>query len=226
MSTSPSQNRSFPSLRASDKVVKAAGALKALNTNADIMEAMVPRHYTATELNAEGEAILQTFRDEMKDQDGAEGDRLSATRTQTDGLRDAHDLYKPLAATARVVFADDPEVLTALGLRGTFKQSYGARLERMRLFVSEAGKASRMDRLAAATEYRQKHLDALEAAVDEAETRMTGQDASEALSDQSTDERGDAEKALDRWMLTMQGHGRIVLRDKPALLAMLGVAGK
>lgn len=223
MSTSPSQTRSFPSLRASDKLVRAAGALDALVSDPTIAAAMGPRHYTEAEKVGEGRALLDALRAEMADQDAAAGDRLSATAAQRDALRDAQDLYKPLAETARVVFADDPEVLTALGLRGTFKQSYAARLERMRLFAGEARKTSRMDRLAADTEITPADLDALEAAADAAEARMTGQDAHAALSGQASDERGAAEKALDRWMLTMQGHARVVLRGTPALLERLGV---
>ena len=226
MSSSASQNRSFGSLRASDKLLKAAGALEALVSDPDIVAAMAPRHYTAAEKVAEGEALLQALRKEMGEQDDAVGDRLSATADQTDELEEAQDLFRPLAETARVVFADDPEVLTALGLRGTFKRSYGARLERMRLFAGEARKASRMDRIAADTEITAKDLDALEAAADAAELRITGQDGQAALAKQSSDERGAAEKALTKWMLTMQGHARVRLRGKPALLARLGVAGQ
>ncbi|HEX9950819.1 MAG TPA: hypothetical protein VGB53_03555 [Rubricoccaceae bacterium] len=223
MSGSPSQNRSFPSLRASDKILKAVGALEALATHPEIMAAMGPRHYTAAEKIPEGQALLDAFRQEIGEQDEEIGDRLSATADQNDELREAHALYKPLAETARVVFADDPEVLTALGLRGRFKQSYGARLERMRLFTGEARKKRLMERIAADTEIGPGHLDALDAAVDEAEKRLTDQDTQASLADGASDERGEAEKALSKWMLTMQGHGRVVLRGKPHLLEMLGV---
>lgn len=223
METTPSLNRSFPNLRTSDKIVKAAGALDALDAQPEIVAAMAPRHYTPAKLNADGRALLAAVREEIGEQDDAAGDRLSATAAQTDALEDAHELYKPFAETARVVFADDEEVLTALGLRGEFQKSYAARLERMRTFAGEARKPARLSRIEADTEYRAKDLDALAAAADAAEARLTAQDVEGALSQQSTDERTDAVKALDKWMLKMQGHARVRLRGKRQLLEMLGV---
>lgn len=223
METSPSLNRSFPSLRTSDKVVKAKGALDALVTNADIVAAMAPRHYTEGEKVKEGRALLQAVRDEMEDQDEEIGDKLSATAGQNDGLADVQAGYKPFAETARVVFEDEEDVLTALGLRGEHKKSYAARLERMRQFVAEARKPARLARIESETEYTAKDLDALEAAIDAGEAGLTTQDEHEALAEQSTDERTVAVKALDKWMLTMQGHARVRLRGKRQLLEMLGV---
>ena len=223
METTPSLNRSFPNLRTSDKIVKAAGALDALDAQPEIVAAMAPRHYTPAKLNADGRALLAAVRKEIGEQSDETGDRLTATAVQTDGLGDAHDLYKPFAETARVVFEDEPDVLTALGLTGEHKRSYAARLERMRLFVGETRKPARLSRIEADTEYRAKDLDALAAAVDAAEAGLTTQDAHDALAEQASDERTDAVRGLDKWMLKMQGHARVRLRGKRQLLEMLGV---
>jgi hypothetical protein len=56
---------------------------------------------------------------------------------QRDALAGVQDLYGPLVETARMVFAEDPDVLGAPGQTGQHLKSYAARLERMRRFVGE-----------------------------------------------------------------------------------------
>lgn len=225
METPRSSDRYYTSLRESDQIQKATTALEALETEPEIVAAMTQRKYEASGTKmTEGHALLQAVRDVVKEQTEDTGDKLSATQAQNDKLAGAWAVYAPLAATARAVFRDDPDVLTALGLKGKHKKSYAARIERYRSFAVEARKPERLARFAEETnDVDVTDFDELDAALDTAVAGMTAQDLTEARSEDASERRRKAFKALAKWMLTMQGHARVVLRDKPQLLEMLGV---
>lgn len=220
-----SSARTYTRLPDADKLQTASTALVALETEAEIIAAMSPRKYAPGGPKlAEGRALLAAARALTDDQTEDVGDRLSATRAQDDLLEDAHAVYAPLAATARVVFEDDPDALAALGLTGQHSNAYAARLARYRGFAVEARKPERLARLSEETDdIRAASFDELEAEIEAASRAMTAQDHTEARSEDATAVRRAALNALQRWMLTMHGHARVVLRRRPPLLEMLGV---
>lgn len=218
--------RDYSSLPYADQIQKATTALAALESEPEIVAAMAARKYVAGEKKmTEGHALLQAARAYTDDQTEDEGDRLSATRAQNDRLADARAIWAPLAATARVLFRDDPDVLAALRLKGRHSNAYAARIERYRAFAVEARKPERLDRFTEETDdIDATDFDELEAALVTAEAGMTAQDRTEARSEDASEARRKAFKALEKWMLTMQGHARVVLRKRPQLLEMLGVS--
>ena len=219
-----SSNRSFTSLRDSDQIEKTLTALDALETEPDIIAAMAPRKYTPEDQIGKGRALLQAVLDTVDDQTEEHGDRSTATRQQRDRLSGARDLYAPLAATARAVFTDDPDVLAALGLKGKHLNSYAERIRRMRGFAVELRKPDRLSRITDETEIEETALDELEAALVDAERKMSAQDRAEARGEDASDSRAAAFRAMEKWMLKMHGHARVVLRGRPQLLEMLGVS--
>jgi hypothetical protein len=221
METRPSSVRNYAQLPDAEKIQKAQTALDALENEPEVDEAMEPRKYTKGEKVAEGRALLQAALDAVGGQTEEAGDRLSATADQRDLL--AHALYAPLAGTARAVFRDEREVLTALGLTGKHSKTYAGRIERMRGFIAEARKADRLARFADESEVGAGELDDLEAALTAAERGMTAQDRTASRSQHATGSRAAAFAALTKWMLKMQGHARVVLRGKPQLLETLGI---
>lgn len=226
MDTTRSSNRHYTRLRDSDQVQKAITALAALEHEPESVAAMAPRKYVAGEKKMnDGHALLQAVRDLTDHQTEETGDRLTATRTQTDRLAGARSLWAPLAATARVLFRDDPDVLAAMRLKGRHANSYAARMDRYRAFVVEARKPARLARFTDETDdIDGQDFDELEAAIDAAERKMAGQDRSASRAQGASESRRAAFKALEKWMLTMQGHARVVLRGRPQLLEMLGVS--
>lgn len=219
-------NHHYSSLPDSEKIQKAITALAALETEPEIVAAMAARKYVAGEKKMnEGHALLQAARAFTDDQTEDTGNRLSATRSQNDRLADARALWAPLAATARVLFRDDPDVLAALRLKGRHSNAYAARIDRYRAFAVEARKPERLARFTDETDdIDATDFDALDAALDTAEAGMTAQDLTESRSEDTSEARRKAFKALEKWMLTMQGHARVVLRGRPQLLEMLGVS--
>lgn len=221
-----SSSRSFTQLPDADQIQKASTALAALENEPEIVAAMTLRRYEKDGRKmVEGHALLQAVRDLTDDRTEDVGDRLSATRAQNDRLAGAHAVYAPLAATARVVFRDDPDVLVALGLTGQHSNAYAARIERYRAFVVEARKPERLARITEETnDIDGADFDELEAEIEAASRGMTTQDRTESRSEDASEGRRAAFKALETWMLTMQGHARVVLRGRPQLLEMLGVS--
>ena len=184
---------------------------------------MGPRKYTASKKVAEGEALLAAARLTVEVQTGETGGRLSATRAQRNRLGGVQDLYRPLAATANVVFADDREVRTALGLTGAHGKSYGERLDRMRGFAVEMSKPERLGRMTDDAGTTAKEIADLVAELDAAEQTMTAQDRLASRTQHASAGRAAAFRTLRKWMLTMHGHARVVLKGKPQLLEMLGI---
>ena len=224
METPRSLSRHYSSLRASDQIQKATTALEALEHEPEIVAAMTPRKYTAPQRIAEGRALLDAVRDVVEDRTERVGDRLSATAAQNDRLAGARAVYAPLAGTARAVFQDERDVLVALGLKGKHLNSYAARIERYRAFAVEARKPARLARFAEETDdIDATDFDELEAAIDAAEAGLSEQDRKASRSQDASEGRRAAFKALEKWMLRMQGHARVVLRGRPQLLEMLGV---
>ena len=226
MDTPRSSDRHYSSLRYSDQIQKATTALAALETEPEIVTAMAARKYVAGQKKMDdGHALLQAARAFTDDQTEDEGDRLSATRSQNDRLAGARAIWAPLAATARVLFRDDPDVIAALRLKGRHSNAYAARIERYRAFSVEARKPDRLARFTDETDdIDATDFDELDAAIDTAEAGMTAQDRTEARSEDTSEARRAAFKALEKWMLTMQAHARVVLRGRPQLLEMLGVS--
>jgi hypothetical protein len=223
METRPSPVRNYAQLPDAEKIQKAQTALEALENEPEVAEAMEPRKYTEAQKVGEGRALLEAALGSVGGQTEEAGDRLSATADQRDLLADAHALYAPLAGTARAVFRDERDVLTALGLTGKHDKSYAGRIGRMRGFITEARKADRLARFADESEVDAGELDELEAALASAEKGMTTQDRKASRSQHATGSREAAFAALTKWMLKMQGHARVVLRGKPQLLEMLGI---
>ena len=222
METPSPSNRHFANLSDADKLLTAEGALVALESEPEIMEAMTKPKYTPDQKLAVGRGLLQSAHEAMGAQSGRVGERLEQTAEQRDALAAAQGIFSLLAGTARAVFRKRPEVLTALGLTGEHGNSYGERIERMRLFAREARHADRLPELVdVGLDVRE--IDELEEAVDTAEREIGAQDRLDARAQHSTEGREGAFAALVDWMLEMHGHARVRLRGKPQLLEMLGI---
>ncbi|HEX9952305.1 MAG TPA: hypothetical protein VGB53_11090 [Rubricoccaceae bacterium] len=215
--------RNYAQLPDADKLHKAATALDALLDEPEIAGAMTPRKYTKSGKVAEGRALLAAALAALEVQTEETGDKVLATDVQTDELGEAHGLYAALAGTARAVYMDDRAARVALGLTGTHDKSYVGRVRRMRDFVIEARKPHHLARFADESDVDAEELDTLEAALDEASARISGQDVSAIRAKGSTDGREAALAALVKWMLKMHGHARVVLKGRPDLLEMLGI---
>ena len=222
METPSPPNRHFGSLSDADKLLTAEGALVALETEPEIIEAMTRAKYTPDGKLADGRARLVAARAAMGVQSGRVGERLEQTAEQADALERVQELYSLLAGMARAVFRKRPEVLTALGLTGEHGNSYGERIERMRLFSREARHEDRLPELVAEG-LNVRELDELDEAVDATEREIVAQDRLEAHAEHSTEGRERAFAALVDWMLDMHWHARVRLRGKPQLLEMLGI---
>lgn len=198
-------------------------ALTALVDEPDIVEAMLARNYDAKKVG-EGRARMAAAAGTIDAQSGRTGDRISATGKQRDRLGGAQALYSALAGTARAIFGDEPEAMTALGLTGSHRKTYEARLARMREFTVEARKPDRLARFTEeTTDVDETDFDALDAALAAAGTQISAQDGSTYRAKGSTDSRDAAFQALEKWMLKMHGHARVVLKGRPDLLEMLGI---
>lgn len=211
----------YGSLARADKLILVDGALKALAENPDIRAAMEPRGYDARG-RAEGQALADAVRDSTRDQGGTRTTRLRQTATQDRGVEAAETLYRPLAATAHVVFEGQPEVLTALGLSGEHSNARAARLARMRAFATEAAAPAQIEAFTRVGIPKEAFADLL-AAVEAATDDVEDQDADAAVSQDATAERVGDFDALDAWVKTMHGHARIVLAGRPQLLEALGI---
>lgn len=216
--------RNYAQLSAADKLQRASEALDALVDEPDVAAAMGPRKYTKGEKVAEGRALLAAAVAAMEVQTKERGDKVLATDVQTDELAEAHGLYAALAGTARAVYMDDRAARVALGLTGTHDKSYVGRVRRMRDFVTEARKPHHLARFADESDVDAEELDALAAALDAAERRVSAQDREATQARGATDGREAALRALTKWMLKMHGHARVVLKGRPDLLEMLGIA--
>lgn len=222
METPSSSDRHFANLSDADKLLTAEGALVALETEPEIIEAMTKAKYTPDGKLVQGRALLLAARQAMEAQSERVGERLEQTVEQKDALADAQAQYSLLAGLARAVFRKRREVLTALGLTGEHGDSYGERIARMRLFTREARHADRLPELVA-DGLDVRELDELDEAVDTAEREIVAQDRLEARAEHSTEGREGAFAALVDWVLTMHGHARVRLRKKAQLLEMLGI---
>ena len=198
-------------------------ALTALLSEPDVVEAMLARTYDSKKVG-EGRALMEAAAATLDVQTGRAGDRSLETETQAGRMREAQALWRALSGTARAVFRDDAEALRALGLTGTHRQTFEARLERMRGFTVEAQKPERLARFTEETrDVDETDFDALDAAIGAAGSQISVQDGSAARAKGSTDAREAAFSALEKWMLKMHGHARVVLRERPDLLEMLGI---
>ena len=198
-------------------------ALTALLSEPDIVEAMLARTYDSKKVG-EGRALVEAAKATVDVQTGRAGDRSLATGTQSERMRDAQAHWRALSGTARAIFRDDAEALRALGLTGKHRGTYEAKLARMQAFAVEARKPERLARFTEETrDVDETDLDALEAAVVAAGKQVSVQDGSEVRAKGSTDVRAAAFSALEKWMLKMHGHARVVLRERPDLLEMLGI---
>ena len=198
-------------------------ALTALLNEPDVAGAMVARKYDAKKV-AQGRALMEAAAATLDVQTGRVGDRSLATGAQAGRMRDAQALYRALAGTAKAIFRDDAEALRALGLTGEHRKTHEARLERMRGFTVEARKPERLARFTEeTTDVDETDFDALDAAIAAAGKEVSAQDGSVARAKGSTDARAAAFSALEKWMLKMHGHARVVLRERPDLLEMLGI---
>lgn len=214
---------SYSNLAEPRKLSVAETALTALLDEPDIVAAMTKRKYDAKKVGA-GRKLMDAAAGTLDVQSGSAGDRIAATDEQMDRLADAQALYASLAGTARAVFGDEPEAMTALGLTGTHRKTYEARLGRMRAFTVEARKPARLARFEEETDdVDATDFDALDAALAAAGAEISEQDRSTARAKGATGSREAAFAALTKWMLKMHGHARVVLRGRPDLLEMLGI---
>lgn len=198
-------------------------ALTALLTEPDVVAAMLPRKYDAKRVG-QGRALLEAAGGTADVQSGRTGDRSLATARQGSGMGEAEGLYRALAGTARAVFRDDPEALRALGLTGSHRKTFEARLARMREFTVEARKPERLAGFTEETDdVDETDFDALDAALAVAGKQISAQDGATYRAKGSTDSREAAFGALEKWMLKMHGHARVVLKGRPDLLEMLGI---
>lgn len=214
--------RHYANLSDADKLLKAEGALVALETEPEIVAAMTKPKYTPDQKLAVGRRLLEAARHTMGTQATRIGERVVQTAEQKDDLAEAQAQYSALAGTARAVFRKRKEVLTALGLTGEHGKSYGERIDRMRRFSREARHADRLPELEDVG-LEVSELDALDAAVDEAEREIGAQDRLDARAQQLTEGREGALASLVDWMLEMHGHARVRLRGQAQLLEMLGI---
>ncbi|HEX9952424.1 MAG TPA: hypothetical protein VGB53_11690 [Rubricoccaceae bacterium] len=201
-------------------------ALTALLEEPEIAEAMLARNYDSKKVG-EGRKLMEAAAGTVDVQTERAGDRSAATGTQAGRMREAQAMWRALSGTARAIFRDDAEALRALGLSGKHRGTYEARLARMRGFTVEARKPARLARFTEETrDVDETDFDALDAAIVAAGKQIVVQDGSEIRAEGSTDVREAAFSALEKWMLKMQGHARVVLRDRPDLLEMLGIPGR
>ena len=213
----------FTSLANDRQLSVAETALTALVENPEIAAAMQARNYDANKVG-DGRARMEAAAATVDVQSGSGGDRNAATGAQAGLLRDAQALYRALAGTAKAIFRDEPEALRSLGLTGSHRRTYEGRIARMRLFTVEARKPERLARFAEETrDVDVTDLDALDAALVAASAQISVQDGQTVRAKGATDGREAAFGALEKWMLKMQGHARVVLRERPDLLEMLGI---
>ncbi len=168
----------------------AGTALTALLGAPDSVEAMGARKYTAKKVG-EGRALLVAVAGPLGMQSERTGDRVSAPRRQGDHLSDALAPYPAPAGTARAVFCDATEAMTAPGVTGSHRTTYSTRLARTRAFTVEARNPDQMLRF---TDERSDvdvtDTDSLAAALAAAGMQITAQDGPAECTKSWTGTRG------------------------------------
>ena len=220
MESSP-RRRSYLNRSRADRLRLAADALRALETHPEIGPALAPAGYDRPAI-AEGRALLDAATAATRGQGRTRAVRITLTAGQAAARTAADALYKPLAARARVVFRDRPDVLASLGLDRRTPTALGARLQHQRHFSAEA----RRDDIAAALAARNApaaRFDALDSALDTLAAQAEQQDIGTADAQHGTHRGKAAFAALDKWVTTLHGHARIELEDRPQLLEALGL---
>ena len=206
----------------SDRLKNVESALSALASDPDTSAAMTPRGYDAAGV-ADGQGLYEAVRATGKTQVSARSRRLNQTAAQTTAVEAAARLYRPLAATAEVLFKSRPDELAALGLTGEHGGSLAERLDRMRDFSRTAREASRVEAFTKIN-VPVKDFEALDAAIATASESATAQDGRAGTAQDTSAAKKKAFADRDGWMGTMHGHARVVLADRPQLLEPLGIA--
>lgn len=189
-------------------------------TDPDLQAKLAPRGYTPDALDA-GLALHKTAEDAQNRVAKEVGERKAATDALAEAFEHARELYGPHRGFARVVFKDDRDARTALGLDGRVKRTTAGWLRQASQFYANAlasddyvAEFEGIGILRAELEEGQGRVAAV-AAADEKQEREKG-DAQNA-----TPKRDAALEALDEYMDRFLGIARVALRDEPQLLEKL-----
>jgi phosphopantetheinyl transferase (holo-ACP synthase) len=172
---------------------------------------------------ANAKALLEETETLYEDFKSKRASQRAATRALKEAKKKANDLIQHFLQTLRLAFKDNPDILDALGIRGSRKQAFGDWVAQNKLFYNKILEIPQVSEelakynvtLEQVNEGKQLLLDTIAADTHREDTKAEAQRATEA--------KNKAFRKLKRWMSKYYKVMKVALEDDPQLQEKLGI---
>ncbi|MBX3052195.1 MAG: hypothetical protein KF753_12005 [Caldilineaceae bacterium] len=189
----------------------------------ELLAALAPFGYDEARLQ-EGKGLYENALAVWQSQQQKQSRRRAATAAyyQADGV--ATRAYMRTVKLCRTLYRDDPVTYQALGLVGTRRKTFAAKVAQMRHFYTTALGSPQILSTLASYGFPESQLQADFALVAALQTARSQREVENGAVQDATQSRSQAFAVLEGWMREFITVSRLALEETPQRLEMLGLA--
>lgn len=191
-----------------------------LKTNAELATELAEYGYTTEEI-AQGKALYDKANEKYLANIKEGQEEVTAYKVFSEKLDEAVQGYSTDRKKVRIIYKDQPDVLTNLRLKGRVSKSIASVVDDMKIFYTTLKNDTALAEPLKRLKIEVQHLSEQLQKVSEVEKAYAQYNNEKGENQQATKDKDKAFADLEKWVSEFYSIARIALEDKPQLLESL-----